>query len=167
MKAYRDWSPTRFDSKGLALEDLQDWLVCPVSVTRDTENYAVEASNYHTLRKELNTVDPDDQDHQEHMFNHWGPGWFSIILVRPDSECARIADETESFLENYPVLDDSDLSEREAVATDSAWAGLDVEERLRLLHDIRHPDGYLALCDDYPHEADDNGAIADRLLNRY
>ena len=41
MQTYREYSPTSFDVKGLALDDRQDWLVLGVSKTRDSEPRAL------------------------------------------------------------------------------------------------------------------------------
>jgi hypothetical protein len=54
-----------------------------------------------------------------HRFGHWGPGWYEVILVHPDR--AGDAEEIEASLEDYPVLDDTDLSEREHEAYIKAW----------------------------------------------
>lgn len=113
MKTYSEFRPTAFDVKGLALEDKQDWLVCPVCITRDTGEWTVSASNFAVLNAILDEVDPSGEDHEIHRFGHWGPGWFEIVIVRPGSRAAGEAEDCEACLADYPVLDDKDLSERE------------------------------------------------------
>lgn len=95
MKTYRDWSPTAFDIKGLNLPDQQDWLVLPVLVTRDTPEGSIDDSNFRVAQEMLTAIDPDQQDWERHSFNHWGPGWFDILIVSPGTACARAAQEIE------------------------------------------------------------------------
>ena len=111
MQTYREYSPTSFDVKGLALDDRQDWLVLEVSKTRDSEPRAL--SNFDATIKSLEAVDPDGDDHEEHSFNHWACGYFDIIIVRPGSKCETVGEEVEAALADYPILDDMDCSARE------------------------------------------------------
>lgn len=111
MIRYKDFRPTQHDSSGLGVPQYQDWFVGPCSVTRDSQ--ALEISNFETLKKAVQKADPHGTDHDTPRFGHWGPGWFEIILVRPDSYAYAVALECEEALENYPVLDEMDLSIRE------------------------------------------------------
>lgn len=108
MQRYSEFRPTCFDSAGAFLGDRQDWLVCPVSRTRDSGPF--DESNFEAALKILGG---ESEEVEVHRFGHWGPGWFEIIIVAPGSEAARKAEEIEASLENYPVLDDEDLSSRE------------------------------------------------------
>ena len=130
LPRYRDFRPTSFDPSGLGCPDQQEWYVAPVSITRDTPEHSYSASNYAVLSAELDKIDPDYRDHEEHTFGHWGPGWFSIILVRPESACFDAASEAANALSEYPILDDSDLSEREYNAACEQWETMDLEERI-------------------------------------
>lgn len=121
MKTYREWSPTTFDIRGLNLPDQQDWLVCPVLITRDTPEGSIDDSNWHALIKALKAADPEGEDYETHTFNHWGPGWFEIVIVRPGSKAARCAEEIEGALADYPVIDDMDYAEREHEACYEDW----------------------------------------------
>ncbi len=111
MERYQGFRPTAFDSQGLGCDEQQDWFVGPCSITRDSELLSV--SNWETMLKCLEEKDPDGEGHEVHRFGHWGPGWFEIVLIRPDSACFVECEEIEGALENYPVLDESDYSERE------------------------------------------------------
>lgn len=108
MQTYSEFQPTEFDPKGVFLDERQDWLVVPVGRTRDSGPF--ENSNFETA---LEMLGGESETVEVHSFNHWGPGWFDIIIVAPDSDAASKAEEIEASLENYPVLDDEDLSERE------------------------------------------------------
>jgi hypothetical protein len=106
MQTYKEYAPTQFDSKGLGLDDRQDWFVAPVSQTRDSE--VLSRVNF---KSALESLGGESETVEVHRFGHWGPGWFEIILVHPSRE-SEVA-ELESTLEDYPVLDDSALSEAE------------------------------------------------------
>ncbi len=115
MQTYAEFSPTGFDAKGAFLDDdRQDWLVLPVSQTRDSGPMA--ESNFQTA---LSIMGGESDTVEVHRFGHWGPGWFEIIIVDPKRR--KEADEIESSLENYPVLDDMDLSERESEQATEDW----------------------------------------------
>lgn len=116
MEKYSEFRPTCFDSAGAFLDDRQDWLVCPVSRTRDSGPF--NESNFEAALKILGG---ESEEVEVHRFGHWGPGWFEIIIVAPGSEAAKKAEEIEASLENYPVLDDEDLSRREYDGFLESW----------------------------------------------
>lgn len=119
MQRYSEFRPTVVDRAGLGLEDRQDWLVAPVSQTRDSEY--LEVSNFRVVLKDLEEKD-GGEDVEVHRFGHWGPGWFEIILVRPGTEAAKCAEEWEAALSDYPVACDEDLSELEYEYAQEYWA---------------------------------------------
>ena len=51
MQKYSKWSPTGFDPAGLNCEDQQDWMVLPVSITRDSG--ALEKANWEAAQDML------------------------------------------------------------------------------------------------------------------
>lgn len=112
LKTYREFRPTAFDARGLGCEDRQTWLVGPCSRTRDSGT--LERANFDALVQSLEAIDPDGTDHEVHRFGHWGPGWFEIVLVRPDSKAHEEAAECACALENYPVLSDDLYSQYES-----------------------------------------------------
>lgn len=134
MQKYSNWRPTAFDSSGLGLEDRQDWLVLGVIQTRDSE--ALVRSNFKVA---LEILGGEQDDLVEvHSFNHWGPGWFEIILVNPSLEDK--AQEIEDSLENYPVLDDESFSEMEEEARQQdweSWAGREFVKKLAEAFDLK------------------------------
>lgn len=105
MQTYSEFAPTQFDVSGAFLPDRQDWLVAPVSRTRDSE--PLEESNFAVALELLG------DNVEVHCFNHWACGWFEIIIIRPDTPEIIIAEGIESKLEDYPILDEDDLSMRE------------------------------------------------------
>jgi hypothetical protein len=111
MQRYHEFQPTKFDLRGLSLPERQNWLVTPVAHNRDSDT--LTESNFKVVKLWLDDYDPEGHDHEVHRFTHWACGWFEIILVRPDSACATKATMIEDKLENYPILDEFDYSERE------------------------------------------------------
>lgn len=118
MQAYKNFDPTGIDGEGKFLTgydddhpDRQDWLVCPVTRTRDTpDNDLLAESNFSAM---LDALGGEGENVEVYRFGHWGPGWFEIILVRPGTPEETTAREQEERLENYPVLDEDDFSRRE------------------------------------------------------
>lgn len=124
MKRYADYQPTSFDPKGYFLEDQQDWFVAPVIQTRDSD--CLERSNFRTVLADLG----GESDNVEvHRFGHWGPGWFEIIIVRPDTVEAAKVEQWETKLADYPVASDDDYSMLEFETACEYWAILSIRER--------------------------------------
>lgn len=117
MQKYSEYRPTGFDSRGLGCEDRQGWLVLPCSRTRDSG--CLEESNFHAA---LEILGGEGDSVEVHRFGHWGPGWFELILVDPSSPQVKDAEEIESALADYPVLDDADHSEREYEEANQVWS---------------------------------------------
>lgn len=105
MRRYREWAPTIWDRKGVAAQDKGDWFVAPCILTRDSD--ALERANYTAQAVALQRVNAGAvSDTEELRFRHWGPGWFEIVLVRPGSAAATVAQTLVDRLANYPCLDD-------------------------------------------------------------
>lgn len=118
MRRYATHRPTQFDShlKIRGKDDREDWLIAPCSRTRDSG--CLDESNFEVL---LEILGGEGDDVEVHRFGHWGPGWYELILVRPGSKAADEAEECESALADYPVLNDEDLSRREQEAANDVW----------------------------------------------
>lgn len=149
MQRYRDFAPTGFDARGAFLEDRQDWLVLPVSQTRDSGE--LDQSNFAAA---LAICGGESDEVEVHRFGHWGPGWFEVILVRPDSPAADMAEQVETRLQDYPVLDEKDLSRREAEAYASAWEGYG---RLDFVRKLEADFGLLGSHTNCPYTHDSSG----------
>lgn len=120
MKRYEEWSPTTFDRAGAFLDDdRKDWFVIPVMQTRDSG--CLDRSNFETVERVLEELDPDSETWEAHRFNHWGPGWYEIIIVKPESKASDFADETERSLEDHPVLDEDDFYQKETDEQNEIW----------------------------------------------
>jgi hypothetical protein len=121
---YSKFSPTQFDPHQY-LEDREDWLVAPASRTRDSG--VLTESNWEA---QLAALDHVRAEYEIHRWGHWGPGWFEIVLVHPDH--SEVVESLEYALEDYPVLDDSDYSNREQEAVFDYWGTMTLKERIRL-----------------------------------
>lgn len=165
MQRYGDWGPTPFDARGLAGEqyDISDWYVFPVLVTRDTPEASLAASNFAVAEKEFERVDPDGEGWEKHGFNHWGPGWFDIILVKPGTAAADMALEFCRALEDYPVLDESDWSERRFNAVCEYWAQCSIRERVEYCRDAGVSVFGARSNNPYGCETDYNGCLIEAL----
>jgi hypothetical protein len=111
LQTYSTFRPTSYDAAGLGCPDQQDWLVAPVTICPNVAECADE-SNWQAQLNALSEVDPDGNDHEVCWFGHWATP-FDIVLVRPGTPAAECAAELAERLENYPLLNEDDLSERE------------------------------------------------------
>jgi hypothetical protein len=72
----------------------------------------------------------DQDDYTIRSFRHWATP-YDIITIRPNSAVHEVAVELASRLENYPVLDENDVSEREldqfATSLTEAFNSLTIE----------------------------------------
>lgn len=165
MQQYKDYRPTGFDHAGLALDDRQDWYVVPVGQNRDSG--PMERSNFETAEKMLQEVEyAEDEDEEEssyenHRFGHWACGWFEILIVRPGSKCFDVACEIEKSLEDYPLLDEMDASEKEWNEAAEAWEHSSIAERVELCQ--RGRVSIFAARHDYM-PSEESGYIRERLL---
>lgn len=116
MITYKNWSPSAHDTKGLGLDDRQDWYVAPCTQTRDSEPY--EESNFAAQAKRL---DAAKAEYETHSFRHWACGWVEIVLIAPTPEGIAAGEAIEQGLDNYPYLDENDVTERERVGADETW----------------------------------------------
>lgn len=114
LTLFKDYRPTSFDSKGLGAHDQGDWIVLPVILTRDADT--LEQSNFHTA---LKIMGGKSDTVNVHGFNHWGCGYFDIIVVHPSREAE--AQSIYDSLESYPVLSDDDYSERDHEENDRVY----------------------------------------------
>lgn len=146
MEAYGKHRPTPFDHH-IALEDREDWLLAPVSQTRDSAT--LDRCNFSSFKAALAEVDPTGEDHETHRFGHWGPGWYEIIIIRPGSKAADEAERLEARLENYPVLDEDALFEAEHEDAAESWENYGRSDWRRLLS------AEFERADDWPDEAID------------
>lgn len=105
------WSPNGgLDSAANYMgPDLSAWCRGP-SRSRDSE--ILEESNFEAALERLGGE--REGIVEVHRFGHWACGWFESIMVNPKRKTViKILKEIHDDLESYPVLDESDYSERE------------------------------------------------------
>lgn len=148
MQEYRNYSPSYHDMPGLNLPDHQSWLVV-VGQNRDSDCEA--ESNFATALKLLGGE--ENENLLVCRFGHWACGWLEIILINPEHVATlAIAEDIESKLKDYPILDESDLSEREMEAANEVWqAGFSDKERVKYIKENRtqfefHDFGHMLGC---------------------
>lgn len=119
---------------------IKDHFVAPVSCSRDSGPLA--DSNFEVA---LEALGGEEGPVEVHRFNHWGCGWFELILVdptwepEPEYEGMPLEEVLETLRdlrrssEDYPVLDDEDYSRREHEATGDRWDWMSMRERVDLL----------------------------------
>jgi len=114
MIRYGEFRPTSLDHH-IPIEDREEWFVAPVSRTRDTG--VLKESNFIVA---LDMLGGESAKVEVHRFGHWGPGWFEIILIHPDLQAK--GEEIEAKLEDYPILDEDDYSERCFEMEQRSWS---------------------------------------------
>ena len=126
---YGDFRPTGFDPPGAFLPERREWIVAPVSRTRDSG--PLDQSNF---EQALEALGGESETVEVRRFGHWGPGWFEIILVDPqDAERIKVLDDLREALENYPVLNDEDFSRREQEDYSESWESWGYKDFVRQL----------------------------------
>lgn len=151
MQTYSEYRPTGFDSAGLNLPDQQSWLVLPCGRNRDSD--ALSESNFSAA---LESLGGESETVEVHRFGHWACGWFEIIIVDPNSPAAEIAQDIDNSLADYPILDESDYSEREWERAGSYWEQCSISERVEWCQ--RYGASIFAARRDYIPE-DDSGEL--------
>jgi len=116
LQAYSTYRPTGFDSAGAFLPEQSDWLVVPAGQNRDSGE--LDQSNFAAA---LALLGGESDTVQVYRFGHWACGWFEIIIVAPNSPAVAIAEDIAARLEDYPVLDESDFSDREWTSYAESW----------------------------------------------
>ncbi len=77
--------------------------------------------------------------------NHWAVGWVEWIAIdKSDENALRLADDIAEKLSNYPILDESDFSEREQETATRTWSRFNYKERLAYIRKNRDQFDY---CD--------------------
>jgi hypothetical protein len=83
----------------------EDWLVA-LSTFRDADD--VTRSNWTVIVEDFDRRFPEAQneDWTIESFSNWAFGWTEVLLVRPGTPSAAVAEEWAARLARYPVADD-------------------------------------------------------------
>jgi hypothetical protein len=88
-----------------------------VGQSRDSDD--IEESNFAAMWKALQAVNSEAEIIRE---SHWAVGWVEWIAIPPsDTAGLTVANELKGKLEDYPILDDDDVSEREMNTANTVW----------------------------------------------
>ena len=125
LEQYKNFRPTIHDAKGLNGEKygISDWYVMELIITRDTPEHSLEKANWDSMVTMLDEVDPNGEFHQEHSFNHWGPGYYTLMLIS-DQASEAVVDTVRHVvdtLENQPYLDEDLYYTMEAEGIEQDW----------------------------------------------
>lgn len=116
MQTYSNFKPTQFDHNIPLDPDRSTWYVVPCGTNRDAD--CGTESNYHSA---LRLLGGESDTVEVLRFGHWACGWFEVIIVKPGTEAYNVAEKIESDLEDYPILDDNDFSDREYTVACETW----------------------------------------------
>ena len=114
----------------------ETWYDYYVGPSRHRDSDDLTESNFHTALKDLGD---DEGEETETVFvvreGHFLVGWVEWIAVHKDDEAAVAKlTEIEAALEQYPVLDEEDWSEREMESANEVWSNCyDREERVEYI----------------------------------
>jgi len=106
-----------------------------VGQSRDSD--CGEASNFDAMLKLLGGESATVQVVRE---NHWAVGWVEwIAIYHLDSKALQVADEAMARLEDYPLLDDEDHSQREWEECERVWSDCYRDrDRIKYLREHAH-----------------------------
>ena len=104
------------------------WPEWYVFLGRNRDSDCLTNSNFETgfeaVKAASTVTEKDDEDIRPHIVseNHWAVGWVEWIAIHESDEAAlELADSLLAKLENYPVLDENDWSEREMEEANTVW----------------------------------------------
>ena len=119
-----------------------DYYSAGVGQHRDSD--CAEQSNFDAMLKLLGGESETVQVVRE---NHFLVGWVEWIAIHQDDEKAlKIADDAISSLEDYPLLDEEDYSQREWDECERVWSdAYNESERVRYLRKNRCTTGFRQL----------------------
>ena len=89
-----------------------------VVVTRSRDSDVLTESNFECA---LERLGGESDSVEIYRFGHWACGWWEALCVVKGTEAYAIAEAIESDLEDYPVLDENDFTEREMNEANRVW----------------------------------------------
>ena len=86
---------------------------------RSRDSDILEESNFATM---LDMLGGESDDVFIYHVGHWACGWIEEILINPDNQdMVKIAQDIEKQLDDYPILNEDDYSERESQDQIETW----------------------------------------------
>lgn len=140
------------------------------TLTRDSD--ILTESNWHCMRSIIEKYLPiltdynEDQPDSPYDFRagHWACGWVEYLIIPDTAPDALLTDVAEALcaLSDYPILDESDFSEREFEAAAKFWQESSVSDRVAMIQDHEPSISIFAARHDYM-PSDSNGALDEYL----
>lgn len=125
-------SPTAFDSRANYMGQTPEKDLY-VLLRRNRDSDLLTESNWDCA---LERLGGESETVEIVRFGHWASGWIEYLCVRAESEAYKIAKDIDMELENYPVLDENEFSEREHDEAQRQWKEFyDVSERVAYVRD--------------------------------
>ena len=130
--------PSAFDSRAnfawhIDPADVAEWCIV-LSRTRDSDELA--ESNFACAHAAIRAIDADHVD--IHRFGHWACGWIEYLCVRAGTAAYTEGERIAQKLDDYPVLNEDDWSEREQKTADTIWRDCYTwRERVKYIHKYR------------------------------
>ena len=123
IEILKSWleKPSHFAYYGDNKDMFETWGYLPFGVVTRDDQDTLNLSNQQTILSEIQDINPKHIEIQSN--GHWACGWVEQIAVKlfhngKPTKAGLKALELYRRIENYPVLDDSDYSEREYDATE-------------------------------------------------
>lgn len=115
-------------------ETWPDYYSAGFSRSRDSDD--LEESNFYTA---LAAIGGESETVHVVRESHWAVGWVEWIAIhQDDAKALEIADGLRERVEDYPVLDENDWSEREQESADTVWRDCySPAERIRYIRENR------------------------------
>jgi len=131
-------NPSSFDSlSNYSGTDPDEFSKLLVVLTRNRDSDCLSESNWEVALEQLGG---EENEHVEiHRFGHWACGWWEALVVKEGTDQHRIAQEINSALSDYPVLNDEHFSLKEMEHADEVWRDCySDEERIKHLQENRY-----------------------------
>jgi hypothetical protein len=162
LQLYSEYSPTGFDSKGLNLDDQQNWLVIPCILSRDSD--CLETSNH---VQSLEILGGESDNVEVHRFGHWACGWFEIIIINPGHGLTlNLAKQIDQSLEDYIILNEEHYSELEYETMSNYWSDMPLSEKVELCQECE-VSIFMARSNQIPDYTRDPGSAISEKLREY
>jgi hypothetical protein len=137
-------NPSGFDSMANYAGDVPDsaWLVV---MTRNRDSDVLTESNWECA---LNRLGDESDAVQVFRFGHWACGWWEALCVQAGTDSEQTGRAIFRALEDYPVLDEADFSEKEQSEADSVWRDCyRIKERIDYIRKFRSQFDFRDLSD--------------------
>lgn len=121
-----------------------EWPEYYVAAGRHRDSDCLTESNFYTTLRRLGGESETVRVVRE---SHWAVGWIEWIAIHEsDATALAIADDCAAAIAEYPILDESDFSEREDAAAAELWAVMSWRDRLEYLRGNSHTADYRELA---------------------